>query len=1032
MPKRLLPDGVYEHVVTRDLRRSLEGVSQDRQRTLQSLDAADAHAVLARHLVTEVMRALESVAAHERPQTQVAIVNRLLTELGMLAPAASEALDGAQVDPPGESLRAIFREVEPERPSSPLASSTLLTRNRAEPSLGTELNREIASADRIDVLVAFITMGGIRALRDAIEQFARKVGADSSQPCMRVLTTTFTGTTELAAVESLARLPGVTVKISYDARRTRLHAKAWLFHRDTELHTAYVGSANLTATALGTGQEWMIKVCAADLPQVIEKFRGTFEALWNDPEFETFDPSDDASRARFAAAREVEARLPDAAIPLFSLRPFPFQEEILDRLDAERVVHGRRRNLVVAATGTGKTVIAAFDYRRQSERRGVSPRLLFLAHRKELLEQARATFRQVMRDGSFGELLLSGTEPARWDHVFATIQTAANRDVIARLGPDHYQYVVVDECHHAPADSYQSIIPRLQSQILLGLTATPERMDGKSLLADFDGHIAAELRIWHALERQLLVPFEYYGISDNIDLTRVRWSRSGYDPDELSGLYTGNESRVDLVIAQLARRIADPARARAIAFCVSVAHADYMAASLTRRGVPALAVHGQTPEEVRRDAPRRLRQREVSVLCTCDLYNEGVDLPFVDTLLFLRPTSSSTVFVQQLGRGLRHDDGKSSCLVLDFIGQHRREYRFDGLYSALTGIPRARLTRAIDEGFPYLPSGCILQLDAVARDQVLGSLRANIGRRARLVEEVRELAREAAPLSLAQFLDATGRDVEDVYANDGSWSELQSKAGVLKVADDDSDLNRRLGWLLHVDDRERLATWTRPDAPSAIADRERRLYSMLAYQIEPRGTLKTAEEVAQYMAQRPFVREELLQLAEVLDDRIAIAEEVRPVEDWPLLLHRHYSRREILAAIGYVTPGKKVALPQGGILKLEGARREILFITLDKSGRSFSPSTRYRDYAISPALFHWETQSWASKDRPSGRRYIDSASNGWTFHLFVRTDPDAAYAYVGPAKYLRHEGDRPIAITWKLDYTLPAALYQGFATLAQG
>ena len=156
----------------------------------------------------------------------------------------------------------------------------------------------------------------------------------------------------------------------------------------------------------------------------------------------------------------------------------------------------------------------------------------------------------------------------------------------------------------------------LRPEIMLGLTATPERMDGKSPLADFDGHIAAELRLWHALERQLLVPFEYYRVSDNTDLSRVRWSRAGYDAAELSQLYTGNDARVDLVVEQLRKRVSDVRAVRALAFCVSIEHAEFMARSLTKRGIPALAVHGNTPPDVRAAAPRQLRERAVNVLVT--------------------------------------------------------------------------------------------------------------------------------------------------------------------------------------------------------------------------------------------------------------------------------------------------------------------------------------------------------------------------------------------------------------------------------
>jgi hypothetical protein len=289
-------------------------------------------------------------------------------------------------------------------------------------------------------------------------------------------------------------------------------------------------------------------------------------------------------------------------------------------------------------------------------------------------------------------------------------------------------------------------------------------------------------------------------------------------------------------------------------------------------------------------------------------------------------------------------------------------------------------------------------------------------------------------VTLARYLEITGRDVEDVYGERGGWSALQHEAGVRPKLDEaEIELSRRIGRLLHVDDQARLATWTGlRKQPSAIQDRDRRLYAMLGYQLEHRGVLKAAEAVSSYMTKDEAIAAELSELREVLHERIALPYDDYPVADWPLALHKHYSRREIVAAVGYVKAGEKGNLPQAGILKLEATQQELLFVTLDKSGRSFSPTTRYRDYAISPMRFHWETQSSASVARPSGRRYLESPANGWSFHLFVRTDPHAAYAYVGPVTYLAHEGDRPIAITWQLAHALPARLYQRYATLAQG
>ncbi len=1021
---------MYEHPVTGALAARVE--VSDRA-DVEAIKPEHAAAIVARHIATEVRRAFAMVPTTAHLELGIDLSMRVTAAIADATRQAGRDDDatGNALAPPARRLLSVG-EPAPARPVSPLSASTLFTRSHLEPRLAAELASEIECAERVDVLVAFITIGGVRSLRDALERLSLR---STAAPRLRILTTAFTGTTEVEALDVLARLPGAAVRISLDTRRTRLHAKAWLFQRAHGLATAYVGSANLTSTALGAGHEWMLKVSATDLPHVIDHFAGTFETLWQDREFEHYDPDDAVQRARVQAALRAErsSDRADAAFTLVTLQAYPFQLAILDRLAAERAA-GHQRNLIVAATGTGKTVVAAFDYARLTRAAGVPPRLMFLAHRYEILAQARDTFRHVLGDAAFGELLSGGQEAERGDHVFATVQSAAG--LLERFPSDHWTHVIIDECHHLPATTYQNVITQLRPTTLVGLTATPERMDGRSLLPDFDGRIAAELRLWHAMEQQLLVPFDYYGIADGTDLRRVKWARSGYDLGSLEGLYTGNEARADLILRQLERRVADLRQIRGLGFCVSVEHAEFMAAHATARGVPAIAVHGGSPTAAREDVPRRLREREVNLVFTCDLYNEGVDLPFVDTLLLLRPTMSATLFLQQLGRGLRLHADKDACLVLDFIGQHREEYRFDAMLGALTGLPRAKLRPSVERGFPLLPSGCAVSLDAVARTQIIESLRRSIGGGARrLAAELRELsaAREPAapPLSLAEYLSETGRALDEVYTKGFGWRGIQREAG-LPGTDVTDKQSRQLGWLIHADDPAYLASLRAvADGSLPTDDITRRRVLMLDAQVTARGVLRAAEATVAYFQGSPGAAAEVAALAEALADDAAPRALVFPEVDWPLALHRRYKRREIVAAVGERTAGDKISGPQGGILKLDESRRELLFVTLDKSGGDFSATTRYRDYAISSDLFHWETQGAASVTTAAGRRYLESATNGWRFFLFVRLDKSEAYAFLGPVTYRDHAGDRPIGITWNLQHPLPPDLLEHFQVLAQ-
>ncbi|HET7787019.1 MAG TPA: DEAD/DEAH box helicase family protein, partial [Myxococcales bacterium] len=374
-----MPSTLYDHLVTRGL------ADLARQRTPEeveraNLEDADAPLRLSRHVATELFRALRSIRGEHSLERQIALCNTVLERVR--ADSAGAVPTEQDVEPPGELLFSFHDGTPPARTELPFAVTTLLTRAHGEPALGHELSTEIATAHSIDALVSFVTLSGFRCLQTALEAHAR------AGRRLRLLTTTYTGATEADAVDAIAVLPGVEVRISFDARRTRLHAKAWLFGRPNGLDTGYVGSANLSRAALFSGHEWMVKVAQADMPHVLDKFRGAFESLWEEGEFERYDPSDEAQRARLRGALRDERGGPGRETRqhfFFTLRPYPFQLEILERIEAERTLHGRQRNLVVAATGTGKTVVAAFDYQRQVSQAALRPRLLFLAHREELL-----------------------------------------------------------------------------------------------------------------------------------------------------------------------------------------------------------------------------------------------------------------------------------------------------------------------------------------------------------------------------------------------------------------------------------------------------------------------------------------------------------------------------------------------------------------------------------------------------------------------------------------------------------------------
>jgi superfamily II DNA or RNA helicase/HKD family nuclease len=1013
--------GLYEQLVTETTEAWLAGAnSRD-----EPVDDADQALLLGEY----VGRAATKAWAGLSPEQRVTEANRVL--------ALVEG--GAAIVPGPKQLWVVDRGENPgdwqrlqTRPEVPLSRPALLTNARADPKLGAELRAELATADRVDLLCAFVKWYGLRVLD------AELLALKARKAPLRVLTTTYMGATDRTALDRLVNDFGAEVKINYETMSTRLHAKAWLFRRNTGFDTAYVGSSNLSKAALLDGLEWNVRLAGAHTPELLAKFEGTFDSYWADPAFITYDPAVDGPRLDESLAVAAGHQTRDTVtftVSGLQVRPYPHQQEILDRLDVERTVHDRHRNLVVAATGTGKTVVAALDYARQP---GL-PSLLFVAHRKELLDQSRRTFREVLGDGSFGERYVDGETPTAWRHVFASVQSLSAYGV-ERLPADQFDIVVIDEFHHAQAATYRKLLDHLQPKELLGLTATPERTDGIDVRSFFGGRAAAELRLWDALENDLLCPFHYFGVSDGTDLSQLTWRRGDYDSADLEHVYTADDARVRIVLRALRDKV-DVNSMRALGFCVSVGHAHFMASRFNQAGIPALAVSGATPGQERVAALHALRTGQVKVLFAVDLFNEGLDLPDVDTLLLLRPTQSATVFLQQLGRGLRRTPTKPVLTVLEFIGQQGQDFRFDLKYRALTGATRAGLQSQVEHGFAYLPSGCELVLDRVAQAVVLENVKRQLTlSRKQLLAEVRS----HGDRDLAGWLSESGRELADVYRRNGSWTALRREAGhpTPEAGPQETQLLKRMAAFSHVDDAERAAAYTRfvtePTTYTDLDDRSQRLARMMFFSMWPDGgDLPGYQAGFDLLAANPAVRDEIRQLVALgLENAAHVALRLESgLQQVTLQAHAHYSRDEILAGLDWAAMDglnpRKTKGHASGVLWAEESKTDALLITLVKNEKHFSPDTRYHDYALSADQFHWESQNSTTTASRTGRRYLGLDETDSHVLLFARQnrstgwgDAGAPYLCLGPASYVAHQGERPIAITWALRHPMPVETFR--------
>ncbi len=662
-----------------------------------------------------------------------------------------------------------------------------------------------------------------------------------------------------------------------------------------------------------------------------------------------------------------------------------------------------------------------------------------MAHREEILKQSIGCFRGVLKNANFGDLFVGGyNKPENIDHLFMSIQTFNSQDWVNKTSPEFYDYIIVDEFHHAAAPTYQKLMTHYNPKILLGPTATPERMDGKSVTEYFGDRIAAEIRLPEAIDRKLLCPFQYFGVTDTIDLNGLKWTRGGYDKTELSNVYVMNTGvaklRCNMIISALMKYTTDINEVKGLGFCVSVAHAEFMSGYFCASGIPSMFLTGDSPDEERNTAKKRLVSGDVRFIFVVDIYNEGVDIPEVNTVLFLRPTESLTIFLQQLGRGLRLAENKECLTVLDFIGQANKKYNFEDKFSALLYNTTRSVQREIKDGFMSVPKGCYIQLERKAKEYILDNIRSSFGVRAGLVTCLVTFEEDSGkPLTLSNFLEYYRLDPRSLYIR-GSFSRLCVLAG---VRDDfieplEEVLTKAFPRICAIDSRrwitfllkllDNLDTTDFAKLPPMEASMLRMFYCTVWQDSAEKLSSEAVWDNLYALSDSPTMLAELKELLRYNMNRIDFIDEPVPLGfDCPLDLHCTYTRDQLLLALGFMMP----TTVREGVKWLPERKCDVFMVTLNKSDKEYSPTTMYNDYSINDWMFHWQSQSTTSSDSPTGQRYIHHREHGTKVLLFVRefkTDIAGAapYTFLGIADYMHHEGSRPMNINYKLHRAIPA------------
>ena len=903
------------------------------------------------------------------------------------------------------------------------------------------IKEELTSCVDFIFVVSFIRYSGLQLLISKLRELEER-GIRG-----RILTSVYMNITEPRAIRKLMEFSNIEIKI-YNAHRDSFHTKAYIFKRGNGLDTAVIGSSNISHQALLCGEEWNIKV-GESTGGIIEDSVSHFEKLWESEEALRVD---EKLLERYEAFRKETNESRDDTYDFLKgedttreIRPNSMQKEILDNLKTLRE-KGVERALAVAATGTGKTYLSAFDIVEFKPKK-----VLFLAHREELLRGAKKTYENFFSEGEMG--FMTGNEKNyKKRFVFATVQTLSKGEYLSKFKRDEFDYIVVDEFHHSAARSYTDIIDHFTPKFLLGLTATPERMDGKDILEICNYNVAGEIRLKAALERELLVPFHYFGISDEtMDYSNIP-QRNGRLAEGILSERLSINTRVDFIREKIDEYLYDGKKMCALGFCVDKNHARYMAMEFSKRGIKNSVILADTPQSERQRIMEALRNNEIEIIFTVDIFNEGVDIPELNLLLLLRPTESSTVFIQQLGRGLRKYENKNYLTVLDFIGNYSKAFTGALSLTRELGDSRDSVERNITEGFASLPGSSHVEFDRICQGRILDKIgKIRYTSKNYLKERYMEIrAKYDRPLRAMDFL-YEGESYEEFTASFGSFYAVKKAAGDI---DKKSEIKDKM--VLEILERiDSMIPIKRPHEfiilGKLLLERKKRLnctevgelIGKSQVEVQKKRLLRAFKELEESykkqewafgrVEEEEFIRVSFLDkiledemFSEMIEDRINYGlhryRREFPCEEGDLVLHKKYSRIELQILLdshvpkgswraGYAVAGSDICL----------------FITMEKE-KGTEEHLLYDNYFDNQEIVQWISQNKTSHSSKVGEMFVEHEKQGMRVHLFIRKSRDIQgvtrdFTYLGEGDYLESHGDKPMYIKWKLQNKVPDKIF---------
>lgn len=902
--------------------------------------------------------------------------------------------------------------------------------------------------------VAFINFAGVQIILDILKK------SEKHNIKGKILTTNYLHFTELKSIEFLKRFKNIEVKFFDSDKMEGFHTKGYIFEYEN-CYKAIIGSSNLTKSGLKSNIEWNTAVTTEKNSDFIKGVLNEFNYLWEkgvenvNPYIVSYVKKEEiVVRKKVRDEYFLAAEDHDFGIYKESdIKPNYMQEIALKNLETTRM-YGETRALCIAATGTGKTYLGAFDVKAFK-----ANKLLFIVHNEEILKSAMETFKNILPEKTMG-FFTGNKKNIDRDYIFATIQSLNNR--YQEFSEDEFDYIIVDEAHHITAKSYEKVINYFKPKFLLGLTATPERCDGGNIYEIFHMNVPVEIRLQEALDRELVTPFHYYGVKDISDV-----NLEGIDLNDIPAVTKALnlEKRVDFIIKKMNFYGYSGERRKTLGFCVSVEHCEYMTKEFLKKGIKATTITGNHGKDLREDIIKKFKETEdLEVIFTVNIFNEGIDIPCINSILMLRPTASPIIFTQQLGRGLRHYENKEFLTVIDFIGNHSRAFLIALALMGRKGYDKESIKIAVKRDFDNLSKTIHVKMEEICKQEILKQLdNENFNSLKYLKAEYDEFkdylkGRVPRPLDFIEYEDAP---------NFYKYVRLQKSYldFLAKVKDNLFSLNEKERVVIR--EIERFLPIKRVYEFAIIREliaknqglSKSNILGVVGKYIEIsdiKHTLDTVDHAMGYLngdyydsqdlkrcgklfkvSGEAIEKTELLNevlknkdikdyILEVLDYGLLKYKESFGTEDYgfPFLkLYENYFMKDVALLCNY--DKKHSAFRGSGLLKKD--KDYFVFIDLHKD-ENIKESIKYKDKILDRYHFQWESPNATRVDSEIGERIVKNKEKDIKIHIFVRKCKESdgvvqPYIYIGKGDCIAYKGSKPITTTLKLENPLSKDIY---------